>query len=126
MAWTKTSQRGYLVATEELTLPSLASTDVSSSVIDWIPPGKNFVVLANLGATNIANNVTIDIDACTTPTGTFGQIKADLIAAGMDTVMAGAVYLVGTYGEAPYYKVRVDPAGPEAGESFKIAVVVAN
>ena len=124
MAWTKTSQRGYMVATETLTLPTGASTDVSSSVIDWVKPGQDFLIVGNTAATALTATCDVDVDICMTSTGTFVLLKDTAIS---NLATAGTpqsvLYDVSVSGEAPFYKIRLDPDGNEAGEKVTIAVI---
>lgn len=122
MSWTKTSKRGYLIATETLTLGA-TSADVSSSVVDFIPPGKDFVVIGNTGATDLSADADIAVHVSTASDGTFVLLKDNLIAT-IDAVTEAGLYDVSANGESPYYKIVVDPAGAEASESVGIAIIV--
>lgn len=122
MAWTKTSVRGYLVATDTVTFTA-STDDKSTTVIDWIKPGQDFVVIANTAAANTTANADVDIDCCMTSDGTFAILKADLI---VDTIVSNArsaVYDASLNGEAPYYKIRFDPDATMGAVTITVAVI---
>ncbi len=122
MTWTKTSKNGYLVATETLTLLA-TSADVASSVVDFIPPGSDFVVIANTGATNLSADCDVAVHVSTASDGTFVLLKDNLVAT-IDNATKASLYDASANGEAPYYKLVLDPAGVEAGESVGLAILV--
>ena len=99
-------------ASETLTVATSdsAGQDLTSSVIDWLPKGVDFTVVANSGATNLSSDADIAVKACGTSSGTFGVLKDDLITA-MDAVSAVATYDVSANGEMPFYKLFVDSDG---------------
>ena len=118
------SNNVFKSATEVLTvaLSNAANQDLTSSVIDFIPLGSDFVVVANTGATNMSSDADIAVLASSTRGGTYGLIKDDLIAA-IDAVVVAAPYLIGTYGEMPYYKLFVDSDGVQKkADTFTISV----
>lgn len=131
MAWTVTSvgksqtagatrDNQFLKATESLDLISGASTDVSSSVIDFIPAGKDFTVLVS--AENLASYVDVDVHAAATRDGTFTVLKADLITS-VDNNVKVASYSVSTNGEAPFYKLVLDPITNMTSDSVQVNVL---
>lgn len=87
-----------------------AGQDLTSSVIDWLPKGQDFVVFANTGATNLSSDADIAIKAASTRAGTYGLLKDDLITS-MDAKVAAATYDVSLNGDAPFYKIFVDSDG---------------
>lgn len=137
MAWTLSSvgessttggNRGnvFLRATETLTWASSAAAgqDLTSSVIDFIPPGKDFVVISNTGATNTSSDADIAVHACGTATGTFALLKDDLETT-VDTAVKCSVYDISANGEAPYYKIFVDSDGVQKKtDTFVIDILV--
>jgi len=116
MAWTKnTVQRGsksYIVATEVLTVATsdAAGEDLTSSVINWIPPGQDFVVMSNTGATNLSSDADIAVMVCATSGGTFVLLKDDLETT-IDNAAKAKLYDISANGEAPFYKIFVDSDG---------------
>ncbi|MCP4393519.1 MAG: hypothetical protein GY804_04540 [Alphaproteobacteria bacterium] len=132
MAWTKnTVQRGsksYIVATETLTVATsdAAGEDLTSSVINWIPPGQDFVVISNTGATSLSSDADVDVHVCATSGGTYAVLKADLEAALTNAVYAG-VYDISANGEAPFYKLVVDSDGVQLKtDTIGFAVITQN
>lgn len=99
-------------ATETLTVATsdAAGQDLTSSVIDWLPKGSDFLVMANTGATNLSSDADIAIKVCGTSTGTFALLKDDL-ATSIDAVATADLYDVSANGEAPFYKIFVDSDG---------------
>jgi len=125
MTWSKKTVNGYLVATETLTYSSTSSTpeDLTSSTIDFIPPGKDFVVVANLDATNLSSDADIAIKVAAESTDTFAVLKDDLITT-MDAAVKSAIYDISSYGEMPYYQIFIDADGVEAAtDTVKLAIV---
>lgn len=127
MAWSSgRTVNGYAVYEETLTWSTSdsAGQDLTSSAIDFIPPGKDFVVLANTGATNTSSDADIAVKVCLTSGGTYGLLKDDLITA-LDTVVAAAVYDISANGEAPYYKLFVDSDGVQKKtDTIGLAIVI--
>ena len=118
------SQNLFNSATEVLTvaLSNSSNQDLTTSVIDFIPKGSDFVVVANTSATNMSSDADIAVLVSSTRAGTFGLLKDDLIGA-TDSVVAAAPYLIGSYGEAPYYKLFVDSDGVQKkADTFTITV----
>ncbi len=112
MAWTGTTEGHYGVYTETLTVETsdAAGQDLTSSAIDFIPPGTDFVILANTGATNLSSDADVAIKVASTSDGTYALLKDDLITS-IDNKVAAAFYDVSAYGEAPYYKIFIDSDG---------------
>jgi hypothetical protein len=118
------SENVFKSASETLTvaLSNASNQDLTSSVIDFIPLGSNFVVVANTGAKNMSSDADIAVLASATRGGTYGLIKDDLITA-IDSIVVAAPYLIGTYGELPYYKLFVDSDGVQKkNDEFTITV----
>lgn len=99
-------------ASETLTVATSdsAGQDLTTSVVDFLPKGVDFLVIANSGGTNLSSDADLAVKACGTSTGTFALLKDDLIAA-MDAVAAASFYDVSSNGEAPFYKFFVDSDG---------------
>ncbi len=116
MAWTKnTVQRGsasYIVATETLTVATsdAAGEDLTSSVINWIPPGQDFIVISNTGATDLSSDADIAVLVSATSGGTYVLLKDDLETT-IDAAAKASVYDVSANGESPFYKLFVDSDG---------------
>jgi len=108
------SKDAWAKASETLTYSSTSSTaeDLTSSVVDFIPKGKDFLVLANTGGTNLSSDADIAVQVCGTSSGTFVLLKDDLITS-IDNKVAAALYDISSYGEAPFYKLLIDADGVE-------------
>lgn len=123
MAWAKTNTNGYGVWTETITLPAAGnSTAKNSSTIDFVPPGSDFTVMANLAAVNTASDGDVDVQVSHNGS-TWSTIKADLIAT-FDTAVKSALYDVSANGAAPYYRLQITNDGNQNSESFQVAVLV--
>lgn len=122
MAWTKETTNGFLVATETLTLPSAASTDVNSSSIDFAKKGSDFIVFANTGATDLTADGDVDVQV-SFDGSTWATLKADLIAS-IDNTTAVAFFDVSAEGEAPYYRLTITNDGNQAAEEVVVKVVI--
>jgi hypothetical protein len=110
MAWDNgVSENGYAVFTETLTVVTSdsAGQDLTSSVIDFVPAGRDFTVMANTGATDLSSDADIAVYAAGKSTDTFALLKDDLIAS-LDAKVASAFNDVSLNGEAPYYKLFLD------------------
>lgn len=124
MSWTKASVNGFLVATEALTLPNGAATDVNSSSIDFIPKGADFTIFANTAATNTTAQGDVDVEG-SFDGSTWSKLKADAVV-DYDTATKAYFYDVSTLGAAPYYRLVVTSDGNQAAESFTVKVVTYN
>ena len=102
----------WMRATETLTVASsdLTGQDLTSSVIDWLPPGRDFTVISNTGATDLCQDADIAVHCCGTSSGTFVLLKDDLETT-IDAAVKSSNYDVSSNGEAPYYKIVVDSDG---------------
>jgi hypothetical protein len=113
MAWgNKRTENGYFVAEETLTVATsdAAGQDLTSSVIDFIPPNTDFLILSNAAATDLSSDADIAVQVCDTSSGTFVLLKDDLETT-IDAAAKCSNYDVSANGEAPYYKIFVDSDG---------------
>lgn len=113
----------WLVATENVSLNSLA-TDQSTSIIDFIPYGKDWIIEVDPSAT-LTTNAPVDIDYCDTRNGTF----VELATTGATVLKAGTASRNtidnSSKGQRPYYKLRFDKAGVlDDGETKTVAVKI--
>jgi len=122
MSWNKYSENGFLIAKETITL-STDSTDKSTSVIDFVPAGQDFLIGTKPSTALSGTGLDVDIDVCDTSSGTFGTLKADLATADAN-VYKFTNYDISANGQAPYYKVRLDPDTGMASASVTVFVVV--
>jgi hypothetical protein len=99
----------WLIATEVITLNSSA-VDQSTSVIDFIPYGKDWIIDVDPSAT-LATNAPVDIDYCESRGGTYQE----LATTGATVLKAGTASRNtidnSVKGQRPYYKLRFDKAG---------------
>lgn len=115
--------RPWLVATEVIALNSLA-TDQTTSVIDFIPYGKDWIIEVDPSAT-LTTSAPVDIDYSYSRTGTF----TELATTGATTLKAGTASRTiidnSVKGNAPYIKLRLDKAGVlDDGETKTVTVKV--
>ena len=112
------TQNTYKKATETMTFATsdAAGDDLTGSVIDFIPQGVDWVLIANSDATNLCQGADVAVLAAATRGGTYGLLKDDLITA-IDAIVAPAPYITNSgagtagYGDAPYYKLFLDADG---------------
>lgn len=123
MSWTKSSENGYIVAYEDITTTDGAATDVSSSVIGWLKPGLDFVIIANSLATDCSGEFELDVDVCNASNGTFVCLKNLLVTVPSNKVPTAAWYDVDSYGESPWYKLRFDMASASGGQTVRMIVM---
>ena len=113
----------WLLATETITLDSSA-TDQSTSVIDFLPFGKDWIVEVDPSAT-LATNATVDIDYALTRSGTF----TELATTGASALKAGTASrnLIDNSAKntstTPYLKLRLDKAGALDAAAAKTVAV---
>ena len=109
------TQNVWKKATETMTWAQSASAgqDLTGTVIDFIPQGVDWVLIANSDATNICQGADVAVLAAATRTGTYGLLKDDLMTE-IDAVVVAAPFIVNSgagtagYGDAPYLKLFID------------------
>jgi hypothetical protein len=127
MAWsTEVREGGYGMRQETVTLASGAATDVSTSVIDFIPAGRSWQVYCNTEAVDITGAIEADLELdASFDKATFTVMVANLIAT--ISAVANPVSIVpertAGHGYAPYFKLRIDPSGNTAAEEINIRIV---
>lgn len=107
MAWTTVSKGDFwVVKTEKLTVATTTDKDSTSFVV---PPGQDFMV----GVYHVSTaSDAVDIDMLwSVDNSTFTVGKSDLKANSAPTAATLDIfnYDISANGEAPYYKVRIDP-----------------
>ncbi len=122
MVWSKSTESGRVVATETLTFTQDQSTDSASTVINWIPKGGDFTVIAD-GSTCLSAQADIAVWICATSDGTYALLKDNLIATIGAGVPEAAFYDNSANGDSPYFKLYVDPAGAQDGDSVTLTVI---
>lgn len=130
MAWDKGQSKSvaggdWAVFTEAVTL-NTAATDQSTSVIDFIPYGKDFYVIATTSVT-LATPCPVDIDMCDDSAGTFFALATTGITVAKTAGTLTDLIDNSAKGQAPYYKLRIDkPAAAKTATggtvTFKVLV----
>ena len=124
------SKNVFKSATETLTVvaSNASNQDLTTSVIDFIPKGSDFLVVANTAAKNMSSDADIAVLASATRGGTYGLLKDDLMTT-TDAIVSAKPYIANSgagaagYGEAPYYKIFVDSDGVQKkDDEFTIAI----
>lgn len=129
MAWNQTSQNGYLVATETIR-ESVGAGNHFSSVIDFLPAGKDFTIIANAGGTDLSTSTNLEMWACDTSGGTFVRVQSRLTDASttakknIDTTPHAYQWDGSIDGWYPYYKLNVYAAGAcDVGDTIKLVIM---
>ena len=113
----------WTVFTETVSLNSLA-TDQSTSVIDFIPYGKDWIIEVDPSAT-ITTNAPIDIDYSYSRSGTFTELATTGATALKAGTASRAIIDNSSKGNVPYYKLRLDKAGVlDDGETKTVVVKI--
>lgn len=133
MAWTKTSEGGatkkYTVYSTDLVAKEVGSGvtgDNWTPVIDFVPPGHDFTVIANTAATNTSASspvmLYVSYSATAAVTARYRQNHTPFISLTSEVDTASPVLFrnVSTYGQFPYYWLKV----PTAGGNINIKVIV--
>lgn len=116
-------RKNWLLATEAITNVA-TNADQSTSVIDFLPYGKDWV-LAISGSATFASGGAIDIDMCNTRGGTFTPLATtaiSLVALGTRqiTVIDNSAKL---HGNLPFLKVRIDKTATLTTSTSKTVTV---
>ena len=106
MAFAKYSKGDWTLYTETVALNS-AAADQSTSVIDFIPYGLDWIIEVDPSAT-MATSAPIDVDYCYTSAGTFTELATTGATALKAGTASRAIYDNSGKGNAPYYKLRFD------------------
>lgn len=142
MAWSKTSEGGatkkYAVYSCDL-YPVIAATGVSehnwTPVIDFIPPGCDFTVIANAAAANLSassgvelfvgysNDDTAPTSGCTMTRYIDRKTPFVSDTSQIDAATKVLFRNVSTYGQYPYYWLKM-PGGGFSGAAVTFKVIV--
>jgi len=130
MAWTKTSgggQKQYKIYTETLTTKSVGNGTYNwSSQIDFVPPGHDFIVIANTAATNLSTSTHVELFVAYTKNAALAsryrhKVSPFLaVTSEIDTATKILTRDVSERGQFPYYFLKV----PKGGGSVTLAVIV--
>jgi len=122
MAWTKSTsgKNGeFLVATETIALGK-GKTTRTGSEIDFIPPGADFIIIANTAATGTSGSCHLAVYVSPNSGGTFYSLNTNIpdSTAARDLNLATRVYKwdASVEGVAPYYKLGVYNAAVESSK----------
>ena len=122
MSWTNTSEgkrnnEGYTVYSETLTPIGDTVSSMQSSIIDFIPPGTDFTVIANTAASNLSATGHIELwttyDRDTTwGTDTYRLHETPFLSltGTIDNASKVAFRDVAAYGQYPYYFLKIGTA----------------
>src|SRR5574343_356078 len=136
MAWTLTSEgkdKGFAVYSETLTTKSVGN-GVSNwtSIIDFVPKGSDFTVIANTAATNTSTSTHVELfvaysknASAATATGRALRYRSAVtpflpVTAEIDTTTKLLLRDVSVRGEYPYYFLKI----PRGGGSVTLKVVI--
>ena len=121
MSWTKSSVgNGWCKATETITTVQDQSTAHYTSEIDFLPPDKDFLVLAT--ANDLSDSGHLDMYVAASSGGTFASLKASFMCS-LDNNTKAKWYDVSSYGIGPYAKIAFAPDGAQDA-SDTIAVTI--
>jgi len=114
MAWTKSTsgKNGeFLVATETIALGKGAPVTRYGSEIDFIPPGADFIIIANSGSTTTSGSCHLRVYVSPTSGGTFYLLNQNIPDSTAARALAGNLRVykwdASVEGVAPYYKLAV-------------------
>lgn len=134
MSWSLTSEgKGFAVYTETLTTKSLGNgTSNFSSMIDFIPPGTDFTVIANAAKTDLSTSTHVELfvaydrsAAVASATGRALRYRRAVtpfipVTGEIDNATKVFTVDVSSKGQFPYYFLKV----PKGGGSVKFVVTV--
>lgn len=121
MAWnTGVTNNDRTIFTETITLGN--ATQADSSTIDFIPPGKDFVVFINTGATNTVGAVVTDLEGSIDDSN-WADVDASF-ASDLDTLMIIKSYDTSASGDHPYYRLEFDCTANDSATTIDVSVVI--
>lgn len=132
MAWVKstTGKNGeFLLATETIALGKGAGVTRLGSEIDFIPPGSDFIIMANTGTTNTSGSCHLRVYVAHTSAGTFGLLNQNIPNSTefrkLDTQFRVYNWDASLKGTAPYYKLGVyHTAAESSAKTIGVAILV--
>jgi len=124
MAWTKTSEgnpgdKPYAVYEENIrtTQLSLGAAGAWSAEIDFIPPGTDFQIISNTAATNLSISTHVELwvayERGAAKSKRYRMIQTPFITltSELDTVTKVLFRDISTYGQFPYYYLKIPGGG---------------
>jgi hypothetical protein len=111
MVWDfKSCGVGWVRAHEQLTTTQDSTSDISSSVIDFLPPDQDFLIVCT--ANNLSDSGAIELHVSATSAGTYTPLVESLITP-VDNNTTVKFYDVSTYGLGAYNKLIFGPDGAQ-------------
>ena len=122
MAWVhKSLGNGWTKATETITTVQDQATVHHSSVVDFLPPDQDFLVIAT--ANDLSDSGAIDLYVSATSGGTYTALKTGIITP-VDNNTSAAWYDVSTNGLGAYNKISFMPDGAQdASDTITITLM---
>lgn len=114
------NNRGWQVWTETLTTVQDSATDIDSSVLEFLPFGRDFYV--KVVADDLSVSCGIAVKISDKKAGTFSTLVANFINEVDDSTTIKA-YDVSANGEAPFYKLSLDNGGAQSGGDSVVLTV---
>jgi hypothetical protein len=123
MAWVKTSEgnagdKPYAVYEEAINTRQISSAQYQfSSEIDFIPPGTDFQVISNTAATNLSVSTHVELwvayERGAAKSKRYRMIQTPFITltSELDTATKVLFRDISTYGQFPYYYLKVPSGG---------------
>lgn len=139
MAWTISSEgkdKSYAVYTETLTPIGDTVSSMRTSIIDFIPPGTDFTVIANSAASNISASAHLELWASYDEGAAWGtnvyrlhQTPFLSLTGSVDNASLVAFRDISTHGQYPYYYLKIGSAtdttsGGTANATVTMKVIV--
>ena len=125
MAWTKTSEgmdKGYAVYSETITPIGDTVSSKRTSIIDFIPPGTDFTIIANTASSNMSASCHLELWTTYTKSPTWGTNVYRLketpflaLTGDIDNTYKVVMRDVSTYGQYPYYFLKFGSAESTSG-----------
>lgn len=138
-AWTKTTENGRVVASSSAVSAIVTDEPISSklsAVMDFIPAGKDFIVIANTAKVNTSVSGHIELFVGYSKTGTFyrhfpSYLLTDTVGfpfmytrGAIDTQTRIIKYDVANYGEFPWYKLKFAGGTTDGCAAITVKVAV--
>ena len=111
MTWSQKSlNNGWVRAHERLTTIQDSAADISSSVIDFLPPDQDFLVICT--ANNLSDSGAIELHVSATSAGTYTPLVESIITP-VDNNTKAYWYDVSSKGLGAYNKLVFGPDGAQ-------------
>lgn len=111
MTWThKSHANGWVSASETITTVQDQTTAHSSSVIDFLPPDQDFLIICT--ANDLSDSGSIDLYVSATSGGTYTALRTGIITP-VDNNTKATWYDVSTYGIGAFNKLAFLPDGAQ-------------